>query len=63
MTQRELGDRLGYGKDLISFLKRGRRPSQPEFLDAVDDLLDAGGMLKATKDDVVYCPGRLSSGA
>ncbi|MCM2578715.1 helix-turn-helix domain-containing protein [Streptomyces meridianus] len=53
LTQRELGDRLGYGEDQISSLERGRRITQPEFLDAADDLLDAGGLLKAAKDDVV----------
>ncbi|WP_437437627.1 helix-turn-helix domain-containing protein, partial [Streptomyces prasinopilosus] len=46
MTQKELGDRLGYGEDLVSSLERGRRTPQPEFLDAADDLLDAGGLLK-----------------
>ncbi|MGW0952703.1 helix-turn-helix domain-containing protein [Streptomyces sp. NPDC002545] len=52
MTQKELGDRLGYGEDLISSLERGRRTPQPEFLDAADDLLGATGLLKATKEDV-----------
>jgi transcriptional regulator with XRE-family HTH domain len=51
-TQKELGDRLSYGEDLISSLERGRRTPQPEFLDAVDELLGAGGLLKATKEDV-----------
>ncbi|MCM2576833.1 helix-turn-helix domain-containing protein [Streptomyces meridianus] len=53
LTQRELGDRLGYGEDQISSLERGRRIPQPEFLDAADELLGAGGLLKAAKDDVV----------
>ncbi|MER6103405.1 helix-turn-helix transcriptional regulator [Streptomyces sp. NPDC001832] len=52
LTQKELGDRLGYGEDLVSSLERGRRTPQPEFLDAADDLLGGGGLLKATKDDV-----------
>ncbi|MFD9235027.1 Scr1 family TA system antitoxin-like transcriptional regulator [[Kitasatospora] papulosa] len=52
LTQKELGDRLGYGEDLVSSLERGRRTPQPEFLDAADDLLGAGGLLKATKEDV-----------
>jgi hypothetical protein len=43
LTQRELGERLAYGEDLISSLERGRRTPQPEFLDAADELLGAGG--------------------
>ncbi|QPP05521.1 helix-turn-helix domain-containing protein [Streptomyces bathyalis] len=52
LTQRELGERLAYGEDLISSLERGRRTPQPEFLDAADELLGANGLLRATKDDV-----------
>lgn len=58
LTQKELGDRLGYGEDLISSLERGRRTPQPEFLDAADDLLGAGGLLKATKEDVARAKTR-----
>lgn len=58
LTQRELGERLSYGEDLISSLERGRRTPRPEFLDAADELLDAGGMLKATKDDVTRARSR-----
>lgn len=58
LTQKELGDRLGYGEDQISSLERGRRTPQPEFLDAADDLLDAGGLLKATKEDVARAKAR-----
>lgn len=47
LTQRALGDRLGYSEDLISSLERGRRTPQAEFLVAADELLDAGGVLKA----------------
>ncbi|MCK1818896.1 helix-turn-helix domain-containing protein [Streptomyces sp. XM83C] len=58
LTQKELGDRLGYGEDLISSLERGRRTPQPEFLDAADDLLGAGGLLKVTKEDVARAKAR-----
>lgn len=58
LTQKGLGDRLGYGEDLISSLERGRRTPQPEFLDAADDLLGAGGLLKATKEDVARAKAR-----
>ncbi|HET6353351.1 helix-turn-helix transcriptional regulator [Streptomyces sp.] len=57
-TQEELGDRLGYSEDLISSLERGRRTPQSELLDAADDLLGAGGLLKATKDDVARAKAR-----
>ncbi|MFF6779185.1 helix-turn-helix domain-containing protein [Streptomyces sp. NPDC012637] len=52
LTQRELGDRLGYSEDLISSLERGRRTPQREFLEAADELLGAGGLLKAAIEDV-----------
>ncbi|MFF0434620.1 helix-turn-helix domain-containing protein [Streptomyces sp. NPDC004327] len=52
LTQRELGDRLGYSKDLISSVERGRRTPQREFLEAADELLGAGGLLKAAIEDV-----------
>ncbi|MCX5210282.1 helix-turn-helix transcriptional regulator [Kitasatospora sp. NBC_00240] len=52
LTQKELGDRLRYGEDQISSLERGRRTPQPEFLDAADELLGAGGLLKAAKEDL-----------
>ncbi|WP_308312975.1 helix-turn-helix transcriptional regulator [Streptomyces sp. ISL-1] len=32
-TRKELGDRLGYGEDLISALERGRRTPQPELVE------------------------------
>ncbi|WP_395484953.1 helix-turn-helix domain-containing protein [Streptomyces sp. KHY 26] len=52
LTQRELGDRLGYSEDLVSSLERGRRTPQREFLEAADELLGAGGLLRATIEDV-----------
>ena len=52
LTQKELGDRLGYGEDQISSLERGRRTPQPEVLEAADDFLGAGGLLKVAKDDL-----------
>nr|WP_308180191.1 helix-turn-helix transcriptional regulator [Streptomyces sp. DH20] len=52
LTQRELGGRLGYSEDLVSSLERGRRTPQREFLEAADELLDAGGLLRTTIEDV-----------
>ncbi|MEU5179965.1 helix-turn-helix transcriptional regulator [Streptomyces longwoodensis] len=42
LTQRELGDRLGYGEDLISSVERGRRSPQPQLLETADTFLEAG---------------------
>lgn len=53
LTQRELGERLGYGEEQISSLERGRRIPQPEYLVAADELLGAGGLLKVAVEDVV----------
>ncbi|MEU6344879.1 helix-turn-helix transcriptional regulator [Streptomyces sp. NPDC046977] len=53
LTQRELGERLGYGEEQISSLERGRRVPQPDFLAAADELLGAGGLLRAATEDVV----------
>ncbi|MGP2440447.1 helix-turn-helix domain-containing protein [Streptomyces sp. JW3] len=52
LTQKELGDRLGYGEDLVSSIERGRRVPQAEFLRAADELLNAGGLLKAVIEDI-----------
>ncbi|MFD5308219.1 helix-turn-helix domain-containing protein [Streptomyces ardesiacus] len=52
LTQRELGDRLGYSEDLVSSLERGRRTPQREFLEAADELLGAGGVLTAVIEDI-----------
>ncbi|WTP78972.1 helix-turn-helix domain-containing protein [Streptomyces sp. NBC_00178] len=58
LTQRELGERLEYSEDLIRSLERGRRTAQPEFLDAADELLGAGGLLRAAKEDVTRAKAR-----
>ncbi|MEU1177595.1 helix-turn-helix transcriptional regulator [Streptomyces sp. NPDC005820] len=52
LIQRDVGDRIGYGPDLISALERGVRTPQREFLEAADELLDAGGLLRALIEDV-----------
>ncbi|MFD7584818.1 Scr1 family TA system antitoxin-like transcriptional regulator [Kitasatospora sp. NPDC059811] len=53
MTQKELGERVGYGEHLIGAVERGKRTPQPEFLVAADKVLNAGGLLAITKDDVM----------
>ncbi|MFE3184913.1 helix-turn-helix domain-containing protein [Streptomyces violascens] len=52
LTQKEFGKPVGYGEAQISAMERGVRIPQPEFLDAADEVLGAGGLLKTAKDDV-----------
>lgn len=52
LSQKELGDRIGYGEETISSVERARRTPQPELLRAVDRLLDCGGLLAAAAEDV-----------
>ncbi len=52
LKQTELGARIGYGLDLVSAVERGVRVPQPQFLDAADEVLGAGGKLSAMKEDV-----------
>ncbi|MFI8103647.1 Scr1 family TA system antitoxin-like transcriptional regulator [Streptomyces sp. NPDC086023] len=52
LTQAELGSRLGYSEELISSVERGRRAPQAKFLEEADELLNAGGLLKAVIEDV-----------
>ncbi|MFI1090983.1 helix-turn-helix domain-containing protein [Streptomyces sp. NPDC020917] len=52
LTQAELGARIGYSEEQVSSVERGRRSPKPEFLDAADEALGAGGMLATFKVDV-----------
>ncbi|WP_406731625.1 Scr1 family TA system antitoxin-like transcriptional regulator [Streptomyces sp. NBC_01794] len=52
MSQRELGVSAHCGEDLISAMERGVRTPQPDFLVRADELLAAGGVLKAAVEDV-----------
>ncbi|MFI1395414.1 Scr1 family TA system antitoxin-like transcriptional regulator [Streptomyces sp. NPDC020681] len=58
LTQKELGEQLGYSEELIRSLERGRRTPQAEFLDAADELLGAGGLLRAATEDVARAKAR-----
>ncbi|MFF3317242.1 helix-turn-helix domain-containing protein [Streptomyces sp. NPDC003035] len=49
----EFGDLVGYGEDMIRKIERGARIPRPEFLDKVDHVLGAGGLVAAMKKDVV----------
>ncbi|MFI5689861.1 helix-turn-helix transcriptional regulator [Streptomyces sp. NPDC051636] len=52
MTQAEFGAAIGYGQELVSSVERGRRIPRPEYLDAADEVLGAGGKIAAMKGDV-----------
>ncbi|MFD4261537.1 helix-turn-helix domain-containing protein [Streptomyces sp. NPDC058534] len=42
----------GYGEDLVYKIEGGKRIPRPEYLDKADELLGAGGLLAAMKEDV-----------
>ncbi|MBT2488660.1 helix-turn-helix transcriptional regulator [Streptomyces sp. ISL-96] len=52
LKQVELGQAIGYGEEQVSSVERGRRAPKPEFLDAADEVLGAGGILAAFNEDV-----------
>lgn len=52
LTQAELGERIGYCKDQVASVERGRRPPKPPFIDGAERVLEAGGLLAAVRDDV-----------
>ncbi|MGA5193613.1 helix-turn-helix domain-containing protein [Streptomyces exfoliatus] len=52
MRAAELGAATGYGEDLIYKIESGARIPRPEFLDKADEVLGAGGLLSAMKEDV-----------
>jgi transcriptional regulator with XRE-family HTH domain len=52
LTQAELGTAIGYGEEQVSSVERGRRAPKPQFLEAADKVLGAGGMIAALEKDV-----------
>ncbi|MFD3821751.1 helix-turn-helix domain-containing protein [Streptomyces sp. NPDC058625] len=52
LTQAEFGAAIGYGEEMVSCVERGRRIPRPEYLDAADEVLGAGGKIAALKQDV-----------
>ncbi|MCQ4085041.1 helix-turn-helix domain-containing protein [Streptomyces sp. RB6PN25] len=49
MTQAELSEAVGYSLDTVSSVEQGRRPPSPVFVDKVDEVLHANGVLRAGK--------------
>ncbi|MCF3962043.1 helix-turn-helix domain-containing protein [Streptomyces fuscigenes] len=43
---------VGYGEDLVYKIEGGKRIPRPEYLDKADEVLGAGGLLAAMKEDV-----------
>jgi transcriptional regulator with XRE-family HTH domain len=52
MRAAEFGVAVGYGEDMIYKIESGKRIPRPEFLDKADEVLGAGGLLSAMKEDV-----------
>ncbi|SDC80204.1 helix-turn-helix domain-containing protein [Streptomyces prasinopilosus] len=52
LTQAEFGAAIKYGEETVSCVERGRRIPRPEYLDAADEVLGAGGKISAMKRDV-----------
>ncbi len=52
LTQAEFGAAIGYGEELVSSVERGRRIPRPEYLEAADEALGAGGKIAAMKGDL-----------
>lgn len=52
MRAGKFGEAVGYGEDMIYKLESGKRIPRPEFLDKADEVLAAGGLLAAMKEDV-----------
>ncbi|MFD1662080.1 helix-turn-helix domain-containing protein [Streptomyces caeni] len=52
MRAAEFGAAVGYGEDLVYKIEGGKRIPRPEYLDKADEVLRAGGLLSAMKEDV-----------
>jgi transcriptional regulator with XRE-family HTH domain len=52
MRVAEFSAAIGYGDDLVYKIESGKRIPRPEYLDAADRVLNAGGLVAAMKEDV-----------
>ena len=52
LDRTEFGKLVGYAAQSVASFEQGRRIPPPRFIDRADEVLDAGGVLKALKDEV-----------
>ncbi|MEU5770724.1 helix-turn-helix transcriptional regulator [Streptomyces asoensis] len=52
LERAEFGSRVGYAADTVASIEQGRRIPQARFIDRADEVLDAGGVLRALKEEV-----------
>ncbi|MCT9107866.1 helix-turn-helix domain-containing protein [Streptomyces mirabilis] len=52
MRAAEFGVAVGYGEDLVYKIEAGKRIPRLEYLDRADEVLGAGGLISAMKEDV-----------
>ncbi|MGW2349727.1 helix-turn-helix domain-containing protein [Actinacidiphila glaucinigra] len=52
LERAEFGKLTGYAAQSVASFEQGRRIPPPRFIDRADEVLDAGGVLKALKDEV-----------
>ncbi|MFG2295591.1 helix-turn-helix domain-containing protein [Streptomyces sp. NPDC048603] len=52
LERAEFGKRVGYASQSVASFEQGRRIPPPRFIDQADEVLDAGGVLKALKEEV-----------
>ncbi|MEU0070523.1 helix-turn-helix transcriptional regulator [Streptomyces sp. NPDC006332] len=52
MRAADFGEAVGYGEDMVYKIEGGKRIPRPEYLDRADEVLSAGGLLAAMKEDV-----------
>ena len=52
MRAAAFGEAVGYGEDMVYKIEAGKRIPRPEYLDLADEVLGAGGLLAAMKEDV-----------
>ena len=52
MDRAQLGSLTGYSASTIASFEQGRRIPPPKFIDRADEVLEAGGVLSASKEEV-----------
>lgn len=52
LDRAEFGRRMGYSAETVASIEQGRRIPQPRFIERADEVLNAGGVLIALKDEV-----------